>query len=135
MKQILDKFVSVERSVSDERGPFALFALFLREDMNDRWDFVVAAPWLHSNSKDDLEYLAEQVTSQLDPNEVVFLSRIVVIDMDNPGLEEVRQAFHIEHGRIEMKDRDFFGLRIQHAHIITSQSGGGSRETAAPQAS
>lgn len=32
MKEIIEKFVTIEKELSDEKGDFNLFALFLRED-------------------------------------------------------------------------------------------------------
>jgi hypothetical protein len=44
MKELLGKFVELEQRLSQERGEFSLFALFLREDASDKWDLVVSAP-------------------------------------------------------------------------------------------
>jgi hypothetical protein len=46
MKEFIDKYIELERSISYEKGDFSLFALFLREDAADIWDLVVAAPWI-----------------------------------------------------------------------------------------
>jgi len=51
MKQILDKFVSLERDIASEKGEFSLFALFLREDAEDNWDLLASAPWLEKRIK------------------------------------------------------------------------------------
>ena len=46
-KQLVKKFVSLERDVSAEKGGFSLFGLFHREEASfDKWDLVIAAPWL-----------------------------------------------------------------------------------------
>ena len=43
VEQMVEKLASVEREVSSEKGDFRLFALFLREDAQDRWDLLVSA--------------------------------------------------------------------------------------------
>ena len=37
--ELTEKFAELESHIAEEKGPFALFALFLREDVPDRWDF------------------------------------------------------------------------------------------------
>ena len=43
--EITEKFTELESSIAAENGPFAFFALFMREEVPDRWDLMVAAPW------------------------------------------------------------------------------------------
>ena len=47
MKKFIEKIVSLEQTISTEKGDFVFFALFLREDAQDKWDLVVSAPWRH----------------------------------------------------------------------------------------
>ena len=49
------------------------------------------------------------------------LSRIVVIDSQHAAVQALNREIQIEHGRVELRDRDFFGLAIKHACIITSK--------------
>jgi hypothetical protein len=121
MKDLVDKFVALEREISAERGSFALFGLFLREDAADRWDLVVAAPWFSSNEKKVLDYLTQKIQSRLKPHELVLLSRIVVADPSDASVKAIQAAFKIEHGKAEIRDSVFFGLHIRHAYVITSQ--------------
>lgn len=121
MKQVVEKLVSLENEVSREKGEFSLFALFLREDMEDRWDLVVSAHWLEANKKEALSYLANKIKSRLGPEELLSLSRIVFIDVGNPGLDAVHRAIRVEHGTAEVTNSDFFGLHIKHAYIVTSK--------------
>jgi hypothetical protein len=43
---ILQRFAALEASIAEEKGSFALFALFMRKEVPDRWDLIVSAPWL-----------------------------------------------------------------------------------------
>jgi hypothetical protein len=129
MKEFLNKFIAMEKELAEEKGKFALFGLFLREDVEDRWDLVISAQWLKSNNKQDYEIIAKSLKKFLSKEEVIYLSRIVILDKGNPILEAVNRAFSIEHGQVECKDCNFFGLQIKHAYIITSK-----RENEIPQA-
>ena len=121
MKELVDKFVELERKISEKKGGFALFALFLREDAIDKWDLLVAAPWIETDRKTALSYITKQIQSSFTPEELTQLSRVVLIDQTNPALDAINRAMKIEHGVADVQDNNFFGLQIKHAFIITSQ--------------
>jgi len=121
VKQIAEKLKNLERQMADEKGPFSLFGLFLREDAPDKWDLVVSAPWIDDNKEESLAYIAESLRASLAAEELLNLSRIVLVEQNNPGLEAVQRAMHVQHGVVEIKDCNFFDLEIKSAFIITSQ--------------
>ncbi len=121
MKDLVGRFIDLERNISQEKGAFNLFALFLREDAQDKWDIVLAATWAEEDKKNALPYLANKLQKEFTPNELLQLSRIVIVEKGNPALPAINQAMKIEHGSVEVTDSDFFGLQIKHAYIITSQ--------------
>lgn len=122
MKDLVGRFIELERNISQEKGAFNLFALFLREDAQGKWDVVVAAPWAEEDKKSALSYLANKLQKEFMPNELIQLSRIVIVERSNPALPAINQAVRVEHSSTEVKDSNFFGLQIKHAYIITSQS-------------
>lgn len=121
MKELLDKFVDLERVLSEERGEFSIFALFLREDALDKWDLIVAAPWIDANVKESLAHITSRIQKLFSPEELTQLSRVVVVDLANPAVQAMNQAIRVNHGQAEIQDSSFFGLQIKHAHVITSQ--------------
>jgi hypothetical protein len=121
MRAVVEKLLKVERQIAEEKGPFSLFALFLREDAQDKWDLVASALWLEKNKQEAFEFLANLIRSSLAPDELLSLSRIVLVDHNDPALDAVHRALRAEHGIVEVKDTSFFGLEIKHAYIITSQ--------------
>jgi|LGVF01.1.fsa_nt_gb hypothetical protein len=123
MKQIVAKLIETEKKLADARGEFQLFALFLREDASDKWDLLVSAPWIEEDKQEAIKYIASNVQQALDVQELLKLSRIVIIDEKNPALEALQKAMRIEHGTAEIQDSNFFGLQIKHAYLITSLSG------------
>jgi hypothetical protein len=121
MKEFVDHLIKLERLLSDKKGAFNLFALFLREDAPDKWDLVMAAPWLERNKPDTLKYVVEELQKSLRKHELLKLSRIVIFDQRNPGLDSFQRAYHIEHGNMEIRNSNLFGLQIKHAYLITSR--------------
>lgn len=121
MKNIIDKLINLEKKISSKKGPFLLFALFLREDASHVWDLVVSASWAAKNKASTLQYISKELNKTLSPNQMLKLSRIVIIEPGDPALETMHKAIQIEHGSAELKDCNFFGLQIRHAFLITSK--------------
>lgn len=120
LKQTLNKFHELERVISEEKGPFDLFALFLRHDSLLVWDLIVSASWLTVDEKAGLGYLAKKLQESLTPEELVTISRIVILGEDSPILRSVQSAIAVEHGMFNMVDCLVDGISIKHAYIITS---------------
>ena len=121
MKEILQKLTAIEKETSAERGEYNLFALFLREDSSNKWDILVSANWINKNKENALKYLAQKIQKAFTPEELFQISRIVIIEENNPALPVLQQAVSIVHGAAEIKDSNFFGLQIKHAYLITSR--------------
>jgi hypothetical protein len=120
-RELSDKFRVLESRIAEERGDFALFALFLREDAPDRWDLIVSAPWLDSDKRRAVDYFVEQIKSRLGEEVLINLSTIVVADPRDASVQALNHAVEAEHGGIEIRDSNFFGLPVKHAFIITSK--------------
>lgn len=116
----IQKYIEVEKELSEKHGAFNLFALFLREDAVDKWDILVASDWIYQDKQKSLSLIAEKLQEKLNKDELINISRIVLIENNNPALDAIQQAIHIKHEPIEVKDSNFFGLQIKHAYIITS---------------
>jgi hypothetical protein len=121
MKQTIEKLASLERDIASEKGEFSLFALFFREDGDDKWDLLASAPWLEAHSRESLDYLVNQLRARLDTHELLSLSRIVLLEEDNPVLEAIHKAIKVRHGLAEVRDGISFGVPIKYAYIITSE--------------
>jgi len=121
MNEFISTLQNVERSLSDERGAFNLFALFQREDAPATWDLLIAAPWIEKDKAGALRRVSTELQTSLDQDELLKLSRVVIIDQSNPALKAFQRAIHVEHSDREVRDSNFFGQQIRHAHIITSR--------------
>jgi len=116
----LDGFIHLERAVSRDKGGFALFALFAREDLPDRWDLIVAAPWIRSQ-KEGADYLVQEIQKHLSSAVLTDLSRIVVVKPADAQVQAINMSIQVEHGRAEIRNSDMFGVPIKRGYIITSQ--------------
>lgn len=120
MRDVAVKLIPIEKNISEEKGPFELFALFLREDGPDFWDLLVSAPWISKDKESAIRLIAGRITKALTKEELVKLSRIVIIERDNPALEAINRAIDVKGGMAEISNSNFFGMQIKHAYIITS---------------
>lgn len=68
------KFAWLESEIARERGDFTLFALFMREDVPDRWDLIVSAPWFGEDRQAAVNYLVGQIKSRLGEEDLTCLS-------------------------------------------------------------
>jgi hypothetical protein len=127
MKQTIEKLASLEREIATEKGEFSLFALFLREDAEDKWDLLASAPWLETNKRESLEYLVNQIRPRLEVQELLSLSRIVLLEKGNPVLEAIHKTIRVRHGMAEIRDSVSFGVPIKYAYIITSERDNSTR--------
>lgn len=121
MKSAAKKLQALEAKIAKEKGRFLLFALFLREDAPNVWDLVLSAPWVEKDKAASIRYVADTLKSVLSRKELTHLSRIVIIDTNNPALTKMQSGMEVEHGLIDIQQSNFFGLQIKHAYIITSR--------------
>jgi hypothetical protein len=121
VSELTEKFTELESCIAEEKGPFALFALFMREASPDHWDLIVSAPWAGGDKPSVVDYFVSQIKSRLGAQVLTSLSRIVVIDSQDAAVQALNRAIQVEHGRVEVRDSDFFGQTVKHAYIIASQ--------------
>jgi hypothetical protein len=121
MKDFVNQFIELEREISQDKGDFTLFALFLREDGIGQWDVAVAAPWIELDRYEALELIAKKIQSTLSKEDIVRVSRVAIIHMNNTGLKAITRTVQVEHGDMELHDQVFFGMQMKHSHIITSR--------------
>ncbi len=121
MRKIAEKLKEVEIEITQEKGNLSLFALFLREDAPDVWDLLISAPWARINKSDALKYVAGKIRKKLDNSELLKLSRIVILEGDDPAVQAFQRGIKVEHGIAEIQNSNFLGLPIKHAYLITSK--------------
>ncbi|PKN39344.1 MAG: hypothetical protein CVU62_03885 [Deltaproteobacteria bacterium HGW-Deltaproteobacteria-2] len=121
MKELAEKLRECEITIAKEKGPLDLFALFLREDAPDKWDLLIAAEWIEKNKEESLKYITGIIQKALSKENLLMLSRIVLIDEKNPALKAIHNSMHIEHSIADIQNSNFFGLQIKHAYLITSR--------------
>src|SRR5262245_56329390 len=120
MNQLVEKVRRVEEQIAQEKGPLNLFALFEREDLHDRWDLVISAPWAREDLA-TLRYVADVVKRFLAPEEMTLLARMVVLPAGEDPVRAINENYNVEHGQLFLSEPARFGLPVKYGYIITSR--------------
>ena len=72
------------------------------------------------NKNTALKYFSDKLIRTLSQKELLKLSKIAIIEPDEPALAAIQQAMHVEHSIAEIKDSNFFGM--QHLFVMCIQS-------------
>lgn len=121
MNTVIDTLREIERALSRDKGPFTLFALFLRDEALEKWDLVVSAPWIEKDKWSALRLLADRLQESLSASDLLSISRIVPLDPSDPGVEAITRTVRVERSTVEVKDSVFFGQQIRQGHIFASK--------------
>jgi hypothetical protein len=121
MRTLITKLVNVEKELAIEHGEFSFFILALREDSVDRWDLLVSAPWLGKMDTYSLEIVVGKLQLHLSTKEIVFISRVVIIEESKQIPVEIQDFVTTEQGITEVRDVLIYGVQISRAYVISSQ--------------
>lgn len=121
MREQAEKLRNIEKELSESKGQFELFALFLREEAPNKWDLLISADWARKDKKAAINCIVEEIRKVLSDQELLMLSRLIILDKDDMALKALHGAMHVEHGLAEISDSNFLGLAIKHAYLITSK--------------
>lgn len=108
VSQLTDDFKRLESKIARQKGSFALFALFLRDDAPDRWDLIASAPWFGNDRSSTLNYFVSEIKANLGPGALTNLARIVLLDPQDVAVQNLNRTIQVEHGNTEVRDSSFF---------------------------
>lgn len=110
MTQIKDTLAVLAQEIATEKGAWSLCMLVWRAEAAEPWDLLVAAPWLDQDQQAGLAYIAKKVSDRLTTQDLLSLSRIVILEQGNP----VREAL-LQHETEALRDVTVVGVPIKHA--------------------
>lgn len=116
---MLDALQQLERELSEKHGKFKLFGVFLREDSVDRWDIVVAAPWLDKIKQRAIALISDKLKGALGASGLMNISRVVRLSNGDEFLAALNELPEVEHGLVEIANTDIAGVPIRRGYIVT----------------
>ncbi len=125
MNEMIGKLKSIIKDLEEEHGPLLICALFLRDGDLDKWDLIISAAWLNPTKMQSYKIISSKLQESLSEGELVQLSRIVILDKDDPvvsyllGLETIVNGGFKELRADELSDK--FKFTIKRAYLLRSQ--------------
>lgn len=117
IENIVEELRGCEETMAREKGPFDLFGLFLRDEASEKWDLLVAADWIDKDKSGALRYIVDTVQKRLSKEEMMRLSRVVLINERNRAFEALAKAIGTARDS-KIYSSNFFGFQIRYAHLI-----------------
>lgn len=121
MESFITKLKSIEQRLSKERGRFWFFALLQRDDSPGKWDLLVSAEWLQEKERKSLDHITAAIEQEFDQDDLLQLSRVVVLNPDNPIVQDLTTAFSQEHKLTRIQNITVNGMHFIQGVIITSR--------------
>ncbi len=116
-----EKLVAVLNEITAEKGEISLFGLFLRREAPNVWDLIVASPWIEKNRSKAMRYLADKVKAHLTSDELLSLSRIVILESHYPLLQAIFNAIPAGKEHAVFRNEDFLGLEIRRGYVLKAK--------------
>lgn len=122
MNSLLENAKKVVLELEKEHGSILVFALFLRTEPLERWDVVVSASWLNASDMNAYQLVGSKLQSVLNDEELLQISRIVILDEEDPAISFLQETISITNGKIEEQPSEplsnRFGFTIKQAFIL-----------------
>ena len=122
-KELVAKLKQIEFDISQERGSFTLYAMFIRKSGVGWWDIVMAADWLTDATRTAFgRYIADLWRSRLTGKEMTNIGITIIDQYEKEGLEEALEELKpVEHGEEKVKDFYILGQEIEKGIVITAR--------------
>ncbi len=90
IRKLLPKLISIEKEISDEKGSFRLFGIFLREGQPHRaWDLVITVDWLDTRTLEADRIFTKEIQSRLKREKFLTLAVILILEPDYPFAKDL----------------------------------------------
>jgi hypothetical protein len=117
----LNKYEEIKTRIQKERGGLEFFGLILREDAPGVWDLVVSAPWAEADKWNALRYITEVLKDELKPQEIVQLSRVVILEKESPVFKALVSAPKPSGNSVtELHHSSAGDIHFRHAYILAA---------------
>lgn len=132
VNELLKRFPAVVEDIRQERGECTLFGIFHRLGGWNRWDVVVAAPWVKEGRAKAIDYLVPKIRARLRRKDMMLLLAVSPFPDTEPSVRELRQTVEFRGAPVEVRNFTFAGVEIERAYIFALKKlRNGSRTAAA----
>lgn len=118
MKSIVQKLALIKSELTSQKGQFDFFGLLLLENSMNKWDLAMAASWISQDKTSALKLVGRKVQESLEKNEIMTLSRVVLLENEPESIDEFYQINSFSEEVFEKFNFDFLGVSVKHAYIF-----------------
>lgn len=108
MNRFFEKLELVARQANREKGLYFFAVAHPIDGLHDRWDLLVSSPGLEPWSTPSLRYIAGLLQQHLRIDDIVKVSRIIVLPRDNDVISSLMEDEQIQSGRSAPAHADLF---------------------------
>jgi len=118
---ILEKLKIDRAKVLEKFEKLSLFVVIKRVDVH-LWDFVFAGEKL--DTPDNLKIIADIIRKELDKNEMIHVSRVVLLNSTDPFAKNFNSTFSVgdKNGCVTINDSQINNIRIKEAYLFFSKN-------------
>lgn len=121
MTKFEEKIQRVEQILSRRKGVFSFFALVRRIDSENKFDLLVSADWLNNHDKKCFDFIAKEIKQELSEDEILNISRIILLPQHDPVLTNVKPAMKISNSIVKVENCIINNIMIKEMTIFSSQ--------------
>jgi hypothetical protein len=125
MKELLDKLKKLIYSLeAEKKSEFLICAMILPGESNDKWDFILSAPWLNSSELESYKLISSKLQTSLMEAELLQIARIVILDPDDQVVKFLQTLVTVTNGGYkELRAEELtekFKFIIKRAYLLRS---------------
>ncbi|MBI4607079.1 MAG: hypothetical protein HY721_34375 [Planctomycetes bacterium] len=125
MKSLFPKLKALRDQIVREKCGVTLFALFLRAANGDRWDLVIAGPWVDLGKFETFEYVALRLHESFTLTERLRFPKFVLLEESSPTLKAILEEVETEQETgddvVEVTDCDFDRVEVRKGYVFTAR--------------
>ena len=116
---VAERLRKIAIEISKSEGSFVLFVLIEREDSFGKWDLVISADWIGNNQKRIINMIAHEISTKLEKDEQLLLSRILVLPPSDRFVQNLNRI-RFENQNVRLTNVTFNGILVKEVIFITS---------------
>ncbi|MDM8558367.1 hypothetical protein [Candidatus Parabeggiatoa sp. HSG14] len=118
MDRFIQKFLLIENTIAQEKGPVDLFALFKIVEIPNRWEVVISAERLSENNIKAMEYVTHKIRAVLTQKEMITISAVILLTANEPFIEELQKFLKTNNNSNVFSEVNIHGVEIKKGYII-----------------
>lgn len=118
--EILEKIRPIEIKLSEEKGPFDLFAIGYGFVRGIGWELLISAWWMSKNPTASIELIKEKISAEIDDDLLEVLSDIVYQDPRSNWVQRFHIMLRCMHQQVKTRHNSVNGVEMPPAFVVTS---------------